>query len=110
MWVVPVPVAVVLVVVVLGGIGIVGALNGWFGGGGSIPSDTFMRGLVGYWAMDEGSGTNIYDGSGNNNNGTTSGATWANGKIGGALNFDGVDDYADVRDSATLDITNAITI
>jgi len=26
-------------------IGVVGALNGWFGGGGRIPEDTFTRGL-----------------------------------------------------------------
>ena len=69
----PVAVAiVVLAVVVLGSIGIVGALNGWFGGGGSIPEDTFTRGLVGYWSFDEGNGVTVYDSSGNNNNGSIS--------------------------------------
>ena len=63
-WVsVGIGVGVVLVVV-----GTVGALNGWFGGGGSIPSDTFTRGLVGYWAFEEGSGSVAYDSSGNENN------------------------------------------
>ena len=51
-------------------------------------------GLVGYWTFDEGSGTTASDSSGNNNTGTlTGGPTWATGKIGGALSFDGVDDY-----------------
>ena len=42
----------------------------------------------------EGSGTVAYDSSGNGNDGNlTNGPTWTDGKIGGALSFDGVDDY-----------------
>jgi len=33
--------------------------------------------LTGYWKMNEGSGSSAMDSSGNNNNGTISGATWA---------------------------------
>jgi len=91
-------------------VGTVGALNGWFGGGGKIPEDTFTRGLVAYWSFDEGSGNIAYDASGNGNHGTIYGAKWTQGKIGGALSFDGVDDYVRVPDSDSLDITNAITI
>jgi hypothetical protein len=99
-------------VAVLGGtVGIVGALSGWFGGGGSIPSDTFTRGLAGYWSLDEGSGGMAYDASGNANHGTTSGGPgWTTGKVGGALSFDGVDDYVDAGNDANLDITGAITV
>ncbi len=51
-------------------------------------------GLSGWWKFDEGSGTNAADSSGNGNTGTlTNGPTWTNGVVGGALNFDGVDDY-----------------
>jgi len=51
-------------------------------------------GLVGWWKFDEGSGTIAYDSSGNGNDGNlTGGPTWATGKIGGALSFDGADDY-----------------
>jgi hypothetical protein len=46
-------------------------------------------GLVGYWNFNEGSGTTAADSSGNNNNGTISGATWTTGKYGNALNFNG---------------------
>ncbi len=63
----------VTAIILGGGIGYLGALNGWWGGGGSIPSDTFTRGLVGYWSMDEGSGTTSYDASGNGNDGALSG-------------------------------------
>src|SRR3989344_1954783 len=79
------------------------ALNGAFGGGASIPSDTFTRGLVGYWSMDEGRGTTTADISGNNNTGimvsTTTSPAWTSGRAnppaggGGALSFDGTDDY-----------------
>ncbi|MFH1161814.1 MAG: LamG-like jellyroll fold domain-containing protein [Candidatus Jorgensenbacteria bacterium] len=50
--------------------------------------------LVGYWKLDETSGT-LYDTSGHGNNGTQSGGVTygATGKVGNALSFDGVDDY-----------------
>lgn len=48
--------------------------------------------VVGYWSMDNISGTTLYDEMGANN-GTIYGATQVGGKIGNALNFDGVDDY-----------------
>ena len=68
-------------------------------------------GPVAYWAMDEGSGSVINDKSGNGNNGTlVNGATWAQGKHGNALSFDGVDDYVDAGSDSSLNITNAITI
>ena len=35
-------------------------------------------GLVGYWNMDEGTGTMLTDLSGNGNDGTINGATWSN--------------------------------
>ncbi len=53
--------------------GVTLGLNGFFGGGGSIPSDTFTRGLVGYWGFEEGGGFTAYDTSGNNNNGSVFG-------------------------------------
>src|SRR3989344_9560005 len=91
------------IVAVLAITGTVLGLNGFFGGGGSIPSDTFPRGLVGYWSMDEGRDTTSADISGNNNTGimvsTTSSPAWTSGRAnppaggGGALSFDGTDDY-----------------
>ena len=60
-------------------------------------SDALLDGLVGWWKFDETNGTVAYDSSGNGNDGNlTNGPTWATGKIGGALSFDGVDDYVNV--------------
>jgi hypothetical protein len=57
-----------------------------------------LAGLVGWWKLDETSGTTAKDSSSNDNNGTlVGGPQWqpSGGKIGGALKFDGVDDYVD---------------
>ena len=53
-------------------------------------------GLIAYWSFNEGKGTQVNDFSGSGNSGTLSGTTipsWANGKRGGALNFDGSSSY-----------------
>jgi len=66
-------------------------------------------GPVGYWNFDEKTGTTTYDTSGNGLSGSfgngsiPSYPTWANGKVGGALSFDGTNDYVYVADNATLD-------
>ena len=94
-------------VLMLAGVGGTLALNGFFGGGGAIPEDTMTRGLVGYWSFDEGGGTVARDASGNNNHGTlTNGPKWTQGKSGGALQFDGKDDYVDVGNNSVLNFTN----
>ena len=70
-----------------------------------------MDGLIGWWKFDETNGTIAYDSSGNGNNGNlTGGPTWATGKIGGALSFDGIDEYVDLGSSAILNPSEAIAI
>ncbi len=49
-------------------------------------------GLTAYYAFDEGSGVTAGDSAGSFVGTITGGATWATGQIGGALQFDGVDD------------------
>jgi len=67
--------------------------------------------LVGFWKFDEVLGTTAVDWSGHGNHGTFAGNPQrAAGKIAGALQFDGTDDYVEVPDSPSLDITDAITI
>ena len=52
--------------------------------------------LVGWWRFDEGSGTIANDSSGNGNDGTFNGdPQWVVGYFGGALEFDGSDDWLD---------------
>ncbi len=49
---------------------------------------------VGWWKMDETSGTIAPDASGNGHNGTlTNGPTWVTGHTNNAINFDGANDY-----------------
>jgi len=70
----------------------------------------FGFGPVAYWKFDEGNGTIAYDSSGNGNNGTIYGANWTTGITGSALDFDGIDDYIEILDSASLNITEEITL
>jgi len=57
----------------------------------------YAEGLIGYWKFDEGSGTTVQDSSGLGNTATLIGEpTWTVGKIGGALQFDGIDDYVNL--------------
>lgn len=64
----------------------------------AIPSYVPTNGLISYWAFDEGSASTAYD-SMNGNDGTIYGATWTTGVVGGALDFDGVDDYVNTGKS-----------
>ncbi|NOY63798.1 MAG: hypothetical protein GXO97_00115, partial [Nitrospirae bacterium] len=59
-----------------------------------VDSDgtSYLEGLMGYWKFDEGSGI-VTGNSIDANDGTIYGALWDNGKVGGALKFDGIDDY-----------------
>jgi len=62
------------------------------------------EGLVAYWPLDEGAGNSTSDVTGNGSNGTLNGGpVWAEGKMGGALNFDGDDDYVDCGNAPVLD-------
>ncbi len=67
--------------------------------------------LVGYWNMNEGSGTLVQDLSGKGNNGTVNGAIWIAGKYGNALSFDGTKpDYVKVNNSISLQVTGDLTL
>ena len=68
-------------------------------------------GLVGAWGFDEPSGTTTTDASGRGNTGTISGATRTTaGRFGGALTFDGVNDWVTVADSTSLRLTTGATV
>jgi hypothetical protein len=67
--------------------------------------------LVGWWMLNEGTGSTAGDSSGNNYNGTITGATWFNDPVHGwCLNFDGSGDWVSIPDTAALNITGDITI
>jgi hypothetical protein len=67
--------------------------------------------LIGAWGFDEANGTTTADASGQNNTGTLNGPTRdAAGRFGGALSFDGVNDWVTVADANVLDLTTGMTI
>lgn len=74
------------------------AVDVWYGSG-LIPS------LVGHYPLDEGSGLVAYDASGEGVDldlqNDPSGAGWSSGKISGAFDFDGADDYFEIATNST---------
>jgi len=70
-------------------------------------------GLVTYYPMNEGGGSNVLDSSNNGNDGTIYNASWTtDSKDGYALSFDGQDDYLEIADANSLDLaaTHSISL
>jgi len=67
--------------------------------------------LVGWWKLDEGSGTIVLDRSGHGNHGTLEGdPQWVIGYNADALMFDGVDDFVEVPHADILTVDNEVTV
>ena len=62
------------------------------------------EGLVAEWHFDEGEGDVLEDSSGNGNDGVIYGATWVDGKYGGALRFDGRENYVKIPYDSSFDV------
>jgi hypothetical protein len=74
-------------------------------------NNTAPTGLVAAYNFNEGTGTTLTDRTGNGRTGTISGAAWSpSGKFGGALSFDGVNDWVTVSDANSLDLTTGMTL
>lgn len=74
-------------------------------------SRDLARGLVGRWTFDDGEGSIARDVSGRDNHGTVmGGAKWTEGRIGGALEFDGTDDFVSIPNESSFDITGSVTV
>ena len=68
-------------------------------------------GLVAAYSFDAGTGSVLADASGNDRNGSISGASWTTaGRNGGALTFDGINDKVTIADHASLDLTTGMTL
>ena len=68
-------------------------------------------GLIASYSFNEGTGTTLTDRSGKGHTGTIAGATWTTqGKSGGALSFDGINDWVTVNDANDLDLTTGMTL
>jgi len=91
--------------------------TGWagaFDGTATIGNEVALvydpAGLVSYWGFEEGSGATAYDNTGANNATLYNAPAWLAGKYGGGLLFDGINDYADAGNGASLTIANSLTL
>jgi len=67
-------------------------------------------GLIGWWTLDEGTGTTVADASGNGSSGTFQGhPKWVAGMVQGAVEFDGSSSI-DFGTTTRLQVTDALTI
>lgn len=99
----PFPSVLWVLILVLSGVSVIYHIN--------ISKADITTGLTGHWTLNEGTGTTAGDSSGNSNTGSIlNGALWTTGKMGQALDFDGVNDRVIVSSSATLAPTNALTL
>ena len=69
----------------------------------SIPTNIVNAaappGIIAWWSLNEGSGTNAPDISGNSNDATLNGeAAWTTGKYGGGVHIGGLNDYIEIPD------------
>src|SRR5262249_15842162 len=77
----------------------------------ATPTPTPPPSLMAAYGFNEGSGTVVSDVSGNGNNGTISGATWTtSGRYGNALSFSGTNALVTINNSASLQLTSAMTL
>jgi hypothetical protein len=76
---------------------------------GQVCIDPNADGLVAAYDMFPCNGT-IEDKSGNGNTGTINGPVFEYTEIGGSMKFDGVDDYIEIADDPSMDITDDLTL
>ena len=77
----------------------------------NVGSASTTAPVKGYWRFNEGSGNTAADASGNNNHGQLINApTWIAGHDGSAVSLDGINDFVEVDDAASLDIPGPFTI
>jgi len=74
----------------------------------TLRTYTYSSGLVGFWCFEEGSGQTTQDYSGNENTATLiNSPTWTQS---GEISFDGIDDYLNCGNDASLNLTGSLTI
>ncbi|HEV8413692.1 MAG TPA: LamG-like jellyroll fold domain-containing protein [Bryobacteraceae bacterium] len=71
---------------------------------------TVATGLNAQWKMDEGSGTNTADASGNGNTGTLNNATWATSSYVTSVALSGSNSYVSVKESPSIELGKQLTV
>jgi hypothetical protein len=71
----------------------------------------FVRAWVAYWSFNEGAGTEVQDATAHGHRGQLrNGPTWAPGRVGRALRFDGLDDYVWVPYHPDFDLPGGFSL
>ena len=85
---------------------------GNIGNSSPVTVTVFNNKLVASFGFNENTGTIANDNSGNGNNGTlTNNPGWSvSGKFGAAILFDGTNDFININDANSLDLTNGMTL
>lgn len=78
---------------------------------GNLFRDNLTAGLIGWWKLDESSGTTAADSSGNGKTGTLSNVTWnpSSGKIAGSASFNASTSRIELPDSTVKNAGTALT-
>ncbi|MEV4285413.1 LamG-like jellyroll fold domain-containing protein [Nonomuraea bangladeshensis] len=76
----------------------------------TVTTPPATPGLVAAYGMNEGAGTTVGDSSGQHNTGAATDTTWANGKHGKALSFNGTSSWVTVPHARSLRLTNTLTL
>jgi hypothetical protein len=77
----------------------------------SNSAPNLLTGLAAYWSFDDGTGQPVEDKSPNRNDGAVqNGVSATTGKFKSALLFDGADDFVRVPSSASLNLSDAVTV
>ena len=66
--------------------------------------------LIAWWKLNEGSGLTAYDSAGETDGTLINGPVWTSGVSGGALEFDGENDYVNIPDEESLQLPSALTV
>jgi len=77
---------------------------------GLVTTCTTNAELIGWWKLDDGSGTIATDSVGNNDGTLIGDTTWVDGKFDGALSFDGDGDYVDCGKDPAFNPTGSFSI
>ena len=80
------------------------------GNGGGYGYGIMAATLKAYWKLDEGSGTQALDSSGNGLTGTITGAVWKQRGNGYILQFDGTGTFVNCGNPAALDLTGPLSL
>jgi hypothetical protein len=89
-------------------------VEGGYSGAGNMTADPCFveagySGPMAYWKLDETDGTTASDSVGFNH-GNVYGAQWTTGQVGGALRFDGDNDFVSIPENQALNNPDAITL